>query len=281
MNISRSTKSDRLQKWLMRVVLLIFVFITVYPLYFVILTSLKSTGEFYTNIWALPQQIAWENYEYAWNIAEIGQHFFTSLIIVSITVVATLVIASVAGYALAKLKVPWANTILIGMFLLSMLPSEAVIMPMYLIIAKLGFTGTYASMILPYIGWGLPLTTYIYRNFFSTIPTEIVEAARVDGCTEPRTYFSVVMPMMLPATATNAIFLFLGWWGEMLWASVELSTASIKTLPLGITAFVQSAGTAWGPLTAASCIVLIPVIIIFLFLQKYFISGLTGGSVKG
>lgn len=89
------------------------------------------------------------------------------------------------------------------------------------------------------------------------------------------------MPVMLPATATNAIFLFLGWWGEMLWASVELSTSSIKTLPLGITAFVQSSGTDWGPLCAASCIIIIPILIFFLFTQKYFISGLTGGAVKG
>ncbi len=268
-------------KLFMRIVLIVAVFITVYPLYFVLITSFKSTQEFYTSIWSLPKQFAFENYSYAWSIAEIGKHFSSSVVVVSTTVVATLMLSSLAGYALAKLRIPGADIILIGIFLLSMLPSESIIMPMYILISKLKFTGTYQSLILPYIGWGLPLSTYIYRNFFKTVPTSIIEAARLDGCSEGRTYFSVIMPMMLPATATNAIFLFLGWWGELLWASVELSTASMKTLPLGITAFVQSSGTAWGPLSAASCIVLIPVVVVFLFAQKYIVSGLTGGGVKG
>jgi len=280
-NIKHEKREGSIQEWIMRIILLISVVITVYPLYFVFITSLKSSAEFYTNIWALPKQIEWENYQFAWSIAQIGEHFLSSIIVVSITVIATLLLASLAGYALSKLKIPGADTILISMFLLSMLPSEAVIMPMYIMVSKLGFTGTYAALILPYIGWGLPITTYIFKNFFATIPTELIEASRIDGCSEVRAYFSIIMPLMLPATATNAIFLFLGWWGEMLWASVELSTSSIKTLPLGITAFVHSSGTAWGPLSAASCIVLIPVIIIFLLAQRYIISGLTGGAVKG
>jgi raffinose/stachyose/melibiose transport system permease protein len=281
MNSNTSKMNDNIQRWLMRLILILCAGLIIFPLIFVFLTSLKSSADFYTNIWGFPKKIAWENYEYAWNVAEIGKHFFTSLKVVSVTVLVTLFISSIAGYALAKLKIPFANNILISMFLLSMLPSEAIIMPMYIIISKLGFGGTYASLILPYIGWGLPITTYIYKNFFSTLPTSIIEAARMEGCTEGRTYFSIVMPIMLPATATNAIFLFLGWWGEMLWAAVELSTASIKTLPLGLTAFIQSAGTAWGPLSAASCIVLIPVVIVFVFFQRFFISGLTGGGSKG
>ncbi len=281
MNFNALKMNDNILRWLLRLMLILFVVITIFPLFFVLLTSFKTSADFYTNIWGLPKQMAWENYHYAWNIAMIGEHFFTSVKIVGVTVLITLIIAAVAGYALAKLKIPFADNILISMFLLSMLPSEAIIMPMYIMISKLGFGGTYASMILPYIGWGLPITIYIYKNFFSTIPNEILEAARMEGCKEGQTFFSIVMPIMLPATATNAIFLFLGWWGEMLWAAVELSTASMKTLPLGLTAFIQSAGTAWGPLTAASCIVLIPVILVFVFLQRFFISGLTGGASKG
>lgn len=274
-------KSDRRLKWIIRVVLMVFVLLTIYPIIFVLLTSTKTTSEFYNNIWFLPKEFAWENYEYAWNVAKIGEYFLTSVIVVVITVCVTLILAAFAGYALAKLKVPKADLIMLIIFLLTMLPSESIIMPMYIIISKLGMTGTYLSLILPYIGWGMALTIYIYRNFFKTVPTEIIEAARIDGCSETKTFLQVVLPMMLPATATNAIFLFLGWWGEMLWASVELSTSSLKTLPLGITAFVQSSGTDWGPLCAASCIILIPVIVFFLFTQKYMISGLTGGAVKG
>jgi len=281
MNIKKPFKEDKVLVMFSRITLLIFIFVTIYPMLFVMITSLKTSNEFYSNIWLLPKKFAWSNYVYAWNTAKIGTYFFNSIVIVSITVISTLVIGSLAGYALAKLKIPHANTIMLVIFLSTMLPSESIIMPMYLINSKLRITGTFQSLILPYISWGLPLTIYIYRNFFRTIPTEIIEAARIDGCNEITTFSKVVMPMMLPATATNGIFLFLAWWGELLWASIELSASSIKTLPLGITAFVQSSGTNWGPLSAASCIILIPVIIFFLFTQKYFVSGLTSGAVKG
>ena len=281
MNIKSNFKDDKVWVIISRIILLAFIIITIYPMLFVMITSLKTSKEFYSNIWLLPKNYAWSNYIYAWKTAKIGEYFLNSLVIVSITVLSTLVIGSLAGYSLAKLKIPHADTIMIVIFLSTMLPSESIIMPMYILNSKLKMTGTYQSLVLPYIAWGLALTIYIYRNFFNTIPTEIIEAARIDGCTEITTFSRVVMPMMLPATATNGILLFLAWWGELLWASIELSTSSIKTLPLGITAFVQSSGTNWGPLSAASCIILIPVIIFFLFTQKYFISGLTGGAVKG
>lgn len=274
-------KSDIRTKWIIRIVLLMFVILTIYPMIFVLLTSTKTTMEFYNNIWLLPKKFAWENYEYAWKVAKIGEYFLTSIIVVAITVSVTLILSAFAGYALAKLNVSKADLIMLAIFLLTMLPSESIITPMYIIVSKLRMTGTYQSLIVPYIGWGMALTIYIYRNFFKTVPTEIIEAARIDGCSETKTFLQVVLPMMLPATATNAIFLFLGWWGEMLWASIELSTSSLKTLPLGITAFVQSSGTDWGPLCAASCIILVPVIIFFLFTQKYMVAGLTGGAVKG
>lgn len=270
-----------ISKWIIRFVLLLFVVITIYPMLFVVLTSTKTTNEFYNNIWGLPKSFAWENYSYAWETASIGKYFASSILVVAVVVVVTLILSALAGYALAKLNIPKADTIMIIIFTLTMVPSESVIMPMYLMTSRMKILGTHLSLILPYIGWGLAFAIYIYRNFFKTVPSEIMEAARIDGCSETKTFLRVVMPMMLPATATNAIFCFLSWWGEMLWASVDLSTSSIKTLPLGITAFVQSAGTDWGPLCAASCIILLPIIVFFLFTQKYFIAGLTGGAVKG
>ena len=274
-------RSDLRLKWIFRIILIIFVIITIYPMIFVLLTSLKSSNEFYNNIWLWPKKVAWGNYQYAWQVAKIGDYFLSSVIVVATVTIATLILGALAGYALAKLNIPKANIIVVVIFLLSMLPSESIIMPMYILVSKVKLTGTYWSLIGPYIGWGLALTIYIYRNFFRTVPMEILEAARIDGCSEAKTFARVVFPIMIPATATNAIFTFLGWWGELLWASIELSTSSIKTLPLGVTAFVQSSGTDWGPLSAASCIILVPVIIFFLFTQKYFVSGLTGGAVKG
>lgn len=272
---------ERAARWVARIILGLFAVVTVYPMIFMLLTSGKSTSEFYSNIWGLPKNFEIENYVHAWDVANIGDYFFTSVFVVGIVVVVTLVLAALAGYALAKCDIPYSNLIMTVIFLLNMLPSESVLMPMYLMTAKMGILGTRLSLILPYIGWGLSFAIYIYRNFFKTIPSTIIEAARIDGCSEIKVFFKVVLPMMLPATATNAIFCFLGWWGELLWASVDLSTSSVKTLPMGITAFMQSSGTNWGPLSAASCIIMIPTIIVFLAFQKYFISGITGGAVKG
>lgn len=268
-------------KWMIRAFLMIFVILVVFPILFVLVTSLKTTSEFYQNVWALPKSPAWENYIYAWKTAKIGEYFLTSVITVCSVVICTLLIGALAGYALARMNLPGADILVLVIFLLSMLPSESILMPAYLIISKMRLTGTYASLIIPYISWYLPLCIYIYRNFFATVPQEIIEAARIDGCQEFRIFTRIMLPVVRPATITNAIFIFLGCWGEMLWASVELSSSALKTLPLGITAFVQSSGTDWGPLCAATSIILIPVVVFFFVAQKYMISGLTGGAVKG
>lgn len=209
MSSDMSGKRDAGALLFIRAALVLAVLVTIYPMIFVFLTSVKTTNEFYNNIWLLPSSFAWENYAYAWNIARIGEYFLSSVIVVSVTVCASLALGALAGYALAKLRVPGADAILIGIFLLTMLPSESIIMPMYIMMSRAKLTGTYPSLILPYIGWGLALTIYIYRNFFMTVPGELIEAARMDGCGETRTFLQVVMPVMLPATATNAIFLFL------------------------------------------------------------------------
>jgi raffinose/stachyose/melibiose transport system permease protein len=264
-----------------RVMILCIILFTIYPIIFVLLTSLKSTSEFYSNIWLWPHKLEWSNFPDAWNTAHIGSYFMNSIIVVSITVVITLIVGALAGYALARLKIPYAEVILFIILACTMVPSESVIMPMYLMTSKIKMTGTYQSLILPYIGWGLPMTIYIFRNFFKTLSNELLEAARIDGCTELTTFLKITAPLMLPATATTAILTFVGWWGELLWSSIELSTSSMKTIPMGIISFVSAFGSNWGNLSAAVCVILLPLVVFFLFTQKYFISGLTGGAVKG
>ena len=281
MNSKKLKGAERRTTWTCKGILLIFCLFTLFPILFVLNTSLKETSEFYENVWGIPKEFAWGNYYYAWDTAQIGTYFFNSLLVVGITVLVTIVISALAGYALAKLGIKRAGLIVMLIFLCTMLPSESILMPTYLMTARLGMIGTYLSLIIPYIGWGSAFATYIYYNFFLTVPTEIIEAARIDGCGEVKIFGKIVFPMILPATATVAIFTFLSWWGELLWSSVDLAASELKTLPLGVLAFVQSAGTDWGPLCAASCIIIIPLIIFFLFFQKYFIAGLTGGSVKG
>lgn len=282
MNINGKNKlADRKARTISRIFCIGYVILTIYPVLFVVLTSFKPTSEFYTNIWGLPKTFALENYTKAWEVANIGSYMINSLIIVGATLILTLVLGSLAGYALSRFRIKYAELIMLVILACTMMPSESVIMPVYIMTNKLGLTGSYLALIIPYVGWGLPMTTYIFRNYFNTIPADLLEAARIDGCSEGGTFIRVAAPLMLPAMATNAIFLFVSWWGELLWASVELSSSQMKTIPIGLISFSAQFGTDWGALSAAVCIVLIPLIIFFLFMQKYFVRGLTGGAVKG
>ena len=263
-----------------RFIILIYCIFILYPLFFVIITSLKPTGEFYVNIWGLPKTWAFANYKTAWITARIGSYMFNSVIIVAAVLIATLTTGALAGYALSRFHLKYAEFIMLAILACTMLPSEAVLMPLYLFTGKIGITGTRLALIIPYIGWGLPMIIYIFRNFFDTIPEELLEAARLDGCNEARTFIHVANPIMAPAIATNAIFIFVAWWGELLWAAVELASSQMKTIPIGMVSFSAQFGTNWGPMCAAICIILIPLVVFFCFVQKYFVRGLTGGAVK-
>jgi raffinose/stachyose/melibiose transport system permease protein len=264
-----------------RIFIIAYCLLILYPILFVVITSLKSTSEFYLNIWGLPQKWAFENYATAWGTAKIGTYMLNSVVIVGVVLAVTLVVGALAGYALSRFRIKYAEFIMLAILACTMLPSEAVLMPLYLVTGNLGITGTKLALIIPYIGWGLPMTIYIYRNFFDTIPGELLEAARIDGCNEVKTFIHIAIPVMAPAIATNAIFIFVSWWGELLWATVELASSSMKTIPIGMVSFSSQFGTNWGPMCAAICIILVPLIVFFCFVQKYFVRGLTGGAVKG
>ena len=286
MNINQKTvrmhmKGDGKARGFSRTLLILYCAVIVFPIIFVVMTSFKSTSEFYTNVWGLPQHVAWENYATAWNDAKIGQYMLNSVIIVSVVLIVSLIVGALAGYALSRFRIKHAEIIMLAILACTMLPSESVIMPLYLITSKLGRIGSRLSLIIPYIAWGLPMTIYIFRNFFDTIPNELLEAARIDGCTEVQTFTKVAIPLMLPAIATNAILIFVAWWGELLWATVALASSSMKTIPIGMVSFSAQFGTNWGPMCAAICIILIPLVVFFCFVQKYFVQGLTGGAVKG
>ncbi|NMO97675.1 carbohydrate ABC transporter permease [Paenibacillus lemnae] len=278
---TNSISTERKTASFHRIIVLAFILITIYPILFVVLTSLKETEEFYTNIWWLPEKTAWGNFKEAWVDARIGEYFATSLYVVSISLFLILLFGALAGYALARLEVPFSKTILFLLLSTTFLPSETVIMPLYIMMSKLDLVGTAAGLIIPYTGWGLPITIYIFYGFFKSLPSELLEAARVDGCTEMKAFGKIIIPLMMPAVATCAIFGFVGLWGELLWASIALSMSDLRTLPFGIISFQSQFGTDWGPMSAAICLILIPLIVFFLFVQKYFVQGITGGAVKG
>lgn len=270
-----------LSMWIIRALVILYALTVVYPLLFTVLTSLKSTNEFYGNIWGFPHVLAWSNFTEAWTSGGIGAAFINSAFVVMCSLVCILVLSGLAAYALARL-VPKGNLITLIIVVSTFIPGELVLVPEFLMASKLQLVGTDLGLIISYIGWSLPMTIFIMRGYILTIPMELIEAARIDGAGELRIFFTVIVPLMLPAVATTGIFNFVGLWGELLWAVVMLSIEpTVRTLPFATLEFQGQFGTNWGPLSAAICIVIIPLVIFFLFTQKYFIRGLTDAAVKG
>lgn len=140
----------------------------------------------------------------------------------------------------------------------------------------------YGTLILPYVAWQIPFAMYIMKQYFETIPQELIESGRVDGCNEFQTFIHIMFPLVTPAIATIVVFTFIGNWGELMWVNITTAASTtIKTLPVGLLNFKTEMGVQWGQYTTGICMVTIPLMIVFAYFQKYFVAGLTNGAVKG
>lgn len=272
-----------LHVWVFRMLLSLMALAYIGPVLFAVMTSFKTEPEFYSNIWALPAALRWNNYVSAFLVGRIGEYFGNSVIIAIGSLIPIEVCATMMAYALARLKLPRTELILLLCFAIQLLPTETIIIPLYIMMSKVGFLKLrYIPMILAYAGWSIPGTAIIMKNYFDTIPSELLEAARIDGAGELRTLFDVMLPLMKGVLATCIVMNFTFVWGEMMWArTATLVTTKGIPLTVGLMNFKSDLGTEWPLLCAAICIVIIPLYLMFLFLQKYFVASLTSGGVKG
>lgn len=246
------------------------------------LLPLKPIRSFFVNLFGLPQHIEWMNYVTAWSIGKLGTYFFNSVFVTAVSVAVTTVLSLLGGYALAKLYIPKANLNMDAFMVFNFIPGIAIYISLYSMMSKMHLTGGHISLILPYIAWQIPFSMYIIKQYFETIPEELIESGRIDGCTEFQTFFHIMLPLVKPAIATIIVFTFIGNWGELMWANITTaSNALIKTLPVGLLNFKSEMGVEWGQYTAGICMVTVPLMLIFGYFQKYFVSGLTNGVVKG
>lgn len=266
-----------------RVILIAMVVVWIFPILFSLLTSFKTLDEFFANIWALPKQIGIDNFIKAFSQGHIGEYFMNSIIIAACSLISIEIISTMAAYSLSRLRIPCSGAIILACFVIQLLPTETIIIPLYKMMSSMGILGVkYLPIILAYVGWSIPGTTVILKNFFDTIPKELLEAARIDGSGEIRNLFKIVLPLMKGALATCIVMNFTFVWGELMWANTAtLTTTEGLPLTVGLMNFKGEFGTDWPLLCAAICMIIIPLYVVFLFLQKYFVSSLTAGSVKG
>lgn len=265
-----------------RVVTILISLTIVYPIIFIILVSFKNNQEFYSNIWGLPSLWRWSNYSYAWIQGEIGRYALNSFVVTIVAAFGSALLSALAGYALSKMFIPKAELVLSILMCFNFIPGVAIYIPLYVQMIGMGLSKTLWMLILPYLAWQIPFSVYIFKKFFDSIPSELLEAARVDGSTELNTFLKVIIPLVRPATATVLVFNFINIWGEYMWASIASSSSStIQTLPVGLLYFRGEYGIEWGPFAAAITIIILPLMLVFIYLQRYFIQGLTSGAVKG
>ena len=251
------------------------------PLYMMLSTSFKSTIEFYADPFGLPRDFSLGNYADVWFQGQMNVFFKNSVIISVSTVILSVVCSTLAGYALARMPIPGSTIIFYGLLAALMVPTEIILLPLFVEFRDLQLLNTYPSLIIPYASLGMAFSTYLLRGFFKTLPSELAEAARIDGAGELATFLRVMLPLALPGVATVAIFAFMGAWSEFFLATLFVSNPDLRPVTAGLFGFSGTYQTNWGALSAGYTIVIAPIVLMFLLLQRFFIRGLTMGALKG
>ena len=254
--------------------------ISLFPVYFMAVSSFKTKSEYIQNKWGLPSSLFIDNF----NTALAGEKFFTrfanSTILTSLSVGVSLIIACLAAYAFARMEFPGKETLFNLVLSLMVVPPVVMVVPLFVSMVRWGLVNTYQGTSIIYIGLLLPFSVYMMTNFFRTIPREIIEASRMDGCSNLGVFWRIMMPLSAPAVITLVVVNALWVWNELLIALIFMQKDSMKTLMVGIAA-MRSRNYVDIPATMAGLLIAtIPIVIVYLFGQRYFIRGLTGGAVK-
>lgn len=277
-----SRLGHQISKILSYLILGIALFWVAYPFIILLYGSLKSEGDFLANPLSVPTVPHFENYVYAWNAAQIPKYTVNSAIVASATVLLTLALAATASYGLSQFRFRGGRLIYLSFILLLTIPVQIYIIPLYIIVVKLRLADNYLGLILPYTAGSLPLAVFLFRTYFDALPTELVDAARIDGCNHLRAFTHVMLPLARPIIATVSIFTFVGAWNEFFLALIFIHDPNMATLPLGLQAFfVNQYQTQFPQLFATLLISIGPIVVVYLLLQRQFIAGLTAGAVRG
>lgn len=263
-------------------VLLLFTGIQVFPLFWMFGFSLKDNVQIaLKGVFALPDPVRWENYGVIFSQLKIATYFRNSAVVASLTIVLTVLLSTMASYALVRmrwrLQKPTLTLFLTGI----MISPHIALLPIFFSISRLGLTNSYASLVIPYVAFGLPTAIFILSAFYRVIPKELEEAACIDGSGIFRTFFHIILPVMKTPIATVAIFSFLNSWNELMFSLTFISKATLKTLPVAAMSFQGEYTIDWAIIAAAMVVATVPTLIIYFFLSEQVQSSLVAGAVKG
>lgn len=259
--------------------------IAVFPVFWIAISSFKPqqeiVGQAELNVW--PDDWTWSNYKNVItnNDYEFLHWFWNSIAIALVTTVLGVFLAATAGYALSRYRFPGYRAALNSFLITQMFPAAILLVPIYNIIVNLGLLNTKGALILTYSSVAVPFCVWMLKGYFDTIPIALEESGRIDGLTPFGTFWRIVMPLSLPGIAVTSFYSFITAWNEVAFANVILTENDTYTLPVGLRTYVFQFDQDWELLTAGSMLVTVPALIMFLIAQRYLVSGLTRGGVKG
>ena len=269
---------------LVRLVMFLGAITVVFPLIWVLYTSFKSNKEFYADVWALPEVLRFENYQFAWETANFSKYYLNSLFTVGLTLILTLLMTTTSAYILAKYRYRWLGIVQKFYILARAVPGVLILIPQYFMFLRMGMTDSLWSLSLLYALGSVPFSVYMQIGFIQSVPDALLEAATIDGASEWQKFSKVVIPCIKPALFVTILNNVLHTWNEYVLALTFLSDESKQTVPVGLAQLQHASAYSveYGGLFAGLIIAMIPIIIIYMIFQKRLHEGVkTAGSVKG
>ncbi len=282
-------RSERFDLWaflarsLLNIVLFLWAVVVIFPMVWLLYTSFKTDQEIFFNPWSLPTSLQWDNFARAWVSAHIGQYFVNSLVIVIPGLIFTLLLSAMTAYVLARFPFP-GNRFIFYMFMSGMLfPVFLALVPLFFLVKSLSMLNTYQGLILVYIAYSLPFSVFFLTGFFKTLPSELHEAAIIDGANQYQVFFLIMLPLAQPGLVSMGIFNFLGMWNQYILPLVLMSNEARYLLTQGLAYMLhqQTYLNDWSGLFAAVTLVMVPTITVYMIFQSQIQKGITVGALKG
>jgi multiple sugar transport system permease protein len=279
---SSKQAGSRAQRWLLYIVVWLLTLAWLVPVIAALVTSLRTNNDILAHgFWSTPTALTLKNFAAAWTLGGLSRYLPNSFIITLPSLVFTLFLSSLAAYALARFRFRFDRVLLFMFVAGMMLPFQILLLPVFKVMNSIGLYNTYWALIIFHTAFQLGFCTFVLRNYMRTIPGEILEAARMDGCNEFRVYSQIMMPLTLPAMAALATLEFTWIFNDFLWALILVQNDKLMPVTTGLNMLKGQYVMDWTVIVAGSLIATVPTILVFLFLQRYFIAGLTLGATKG
>lgn len=275
-------KSKKLHRLMLFLIILFFTILVDFPILFVIINSFKSTSEIMmSGNSILPKNFTFDNYFSMYKNSNMLIFIRNSFFVTSIGTSLSIVVAGMAGFIMSRYKFIMVKGYSNFLLMMQMFPLILSLIPLFILFKKAGIVNTHMGVIAIYLSMNLPFATWMFKGFFDSIPKELEQAAWIDGYSKAQSFVRIVLPISGPGIIAVAIYSFLQCWNEYMIANIFLRKNELMTIPVGLQMFIQQYTSDWGGMFAAATTAMVPAFIIFVFFQKYIVSGVAAGSVKG